>query len=315
MELSEFTSPTTRFKGFCKQCGKEVGAYYKSQLPSFCSHKCSNQWKWDNVREHKKYIDCVCACCGKQFKIEASDHRIKDGQGVFYCSHICANKTIRKRNDKICPICGKMFNKRRTMTCSKECGYKLNSFNKYKEKHNQPNLTYSEYAELKEKEKKELDDKKNNSIKVVTSNGCIRYYEKDFVCVGREREYMKEYYNSHKKERAEKHNARMKNDEIYCFKTKVRRFISQSFKRRKESKIMSTKEILGCTFEDFMAHIVSKFRKGMSIENYGEWEIDHIIPLATAKTKEDIVKLCHYTNLQPLWASENRKKGAKLYKD
>lgn len=47
----------------------------------------------------------------------------------------------------------------------------------------------------------------------------------------------------------------------------------------------------------------------MNWENYGEWHLDHIIPISYAKTIEDIYKLNHYTNLQPLWASENLSKG------
>ena len=50
----------------------------------------------------------------------------------------------------------------------------------------------------------------------------------------------------------------------------------------------------------------------MCWNNYGDWQVDHITPLASAQTKEDLVKLCHYSNLQPLWAFDNRVKGAKL---
>ena len=49
----------------------------------------------------------------------------------------------------------------------------------------------------------------------------------------------------------------------------------------------------------------------MSWENHGEWHIDHKKPLASAKTEEELKKLCHYTNLQPLWALDNIRKGAK----
>ena len=50
----------------------------------------------------------------------------------------------------------------------------------------------------------------------------------------------------------------------------------------------------------------------MTWENKGAWHIDHIIPTCTAKTEEDLIRLNHYTNLQPLWAEENLKKGSKL---
>ena len=64
---------------------------------------------------------------------------------------------------------------------------------------------------------------------------------------------------------------------------------------------------------DFFAeYIKSKFTEGMTLENYGEWHIDHIIPLATAQSIEDVKRLCHYTNLQPLWAQDNLRKGAKI---
>ena len=51
----------------------------------------------------------------------------------------------------------------------------------------------------------------------------------------------------------------------------------------------------------------------MNWSNYGLWHIDHIIPLSSAKKQEDLYKLCHYTNTQPLWAEDNLKKGSKLY--
>jgi hypothetical protein len=50
----------------------------------------------------------------------------------------------------------------------------------------------------------------------------------------------------------------------------------------------------------------------MSWDNHGEWHIDHIIPLSSAKNESDLYKLFHYTNLQPLWAFDNLSKGNKI---
>jgi hypothetical protein len=72
----------------------------------------------------------------------------------------------------------------------------------------------------------------------------------------------------------------------------------------------STKSI-GIDKEGLILYMESMFTDGMSWDNYGEWHIDHIKPLSTAKTPEDVIELTHYTNLQPLWASDNLKKGKK----
>jgi hypothetical protein len=63
--------------------------------------------------------------------------------------------------------------------------------------------------------------------------------------------------------------------------------------------------------KEFILHIESKLKNGMSLDNHGKWHLDHIIPLATAKTVEEIIKLNHYTNFQPLWAEENLSKVCK----
>jgi len=77
-------------------------------------------------------------------------------------------------------------------------------------------------------------------------------------------------------------------------------------------KAKATYEILGADYATAAAHLESQFKDGMSWANRSEWHIDHIIPLASAKNEEELLKLCHYTNLQPLWAMDNLKKGALL---
>ncbi|MDN3721503.1 HNH endonuclease signature motif containing protein [Roseibium salinum] len=47
----------------------------------------------------------------------------------------------------------------------------------------------------------------------------------------------------------------------------------------------------------------------MTWAKYGQWEVDHIVPLSRARTLAEAIRLCHYTNLQPLWKRENIIKG------
>jgi hypothetical protein len=76
---------------------------------------------------------------------------------------------------------------------------------------------------------------------------------------------------------------------------------------------MSSFEIIGCSKDDLRKHLESKFRDGMTWQNYGKhWHIDHIVPLISAKSSDEIKRLCHWTNLQPLTAFENISKGSKL---
>lgn len=81
------------------------------------------------------------------------------------------------------------------------------------------------------------------------------------------------------------------------------------------AKCETTLKLVGCSMEFLRGWLESRFRGGMSWENYGYrgWHIDHIKPCASFDLSVDEQqKLCfHYTNLQPLWASENLKKGSK----
>jgi len=93
---------------------------------------------------------------------------------------------------------------------------------------------------------------------------------------------------------------------------RVRSLVSQSFRKHGYSKDSKTQSILGCDWEFFRQHIERQFLKGMSWDNRSQWHIDHIIPLATATSKEDVFRLNHYTNLRPLWAWDNLSKGAEV---
>lgn len=71
----------------------------------------------------------------------------------------------------------------------------------------------------------------------------------------------------------------------------------------------SITDIIGCSMEAFKLHIEQHFDLGMSFDNYGEWHLDHIIPISFGKNYEEIILLNHYTNFRPLWKAENISKG------
>ena len=122
----------------------------------------------------------------------------------------------------------------------------------------------------------------------------------------------------HKEERkraARRYYREMKKDPIRSFKDSIRHHIKNSITRRTSlsfRKEKTTEDILGCSIEFFMDYISKKFQPGMTWNNYGKWHLDHIKPLASASTKEEVYQLCHYTNYQPLWAKDNLQKGSKM---
>lgn len=112
---------------------------------------------------------------------------------------------------------------------------------------------------------------------------------------------------------ASKYNKeRKKNDYLFKLTCNTRSLISKSFSQNGYSKNSKTYEILGCIFEEFKMHLEKQFTKGMNWENQGEWHLDHIYPVSLAKDEEELIKLNHYTNFQPLWAIDNMIKGNKI---
>jgi hypothetical protein len=78
------------------------------------------------------------------------------------------------------------------------------------------------------------------------------------------------------------------------------------------NKTTNTFECIGLDIEEFKNYIQSKFVEGMSWENYGEWQIDHVYPISSGKNEFEICQLNHYTNLRPLWKHENLVKSNKI---
>ncbi len=109
---------------------------------------------------------------------------------------------------------------------------------------------------------------------------------------------------------------RRSEDPKYRLSARTRTSVWTCLKERNIKKKSSTFILLGYSIEELMTHLESLFTEGMTWENYGEWHVDHKIPMASFQfeSTEDLeFKECwKLSNLQPLWGPDNLSKGTKL---
>ena len=169
------------------------------------------------------------------------------------------------------------------------------------------------YEQNKEKisiRTKEYQEKNKEQIKLDKKE----YYEKNKEKLSLQK---KEYYKTNKeaeiKKVTEYRKKRLKEDKFFAFTNRVRNLIRISISKKGYTKKSKTSEIVGCTFEQLKEHLENTWYNNYGTPYNGEpVHIDHIIPLSSAKNEEDVIKLCHYTNLQYLKTEDNMKKHDKL---
>jgi hypothetical protein len=98
-------------------------------------------------------------------------------------------------------------------------------------------------------------------------------------------------------------------DKMYSFTRRIRARLKFALKQKKLVKSKKSEIYLGAKVGKAREFIESQFADGMSWKNRSKWHIDHFFPIAMARNEKDIYPLVHYTNLRPLWASENVKKS------
>jgi len=195
-------------------------------------------------------------------------------------------------------------------------------------------------SEQKKQHRKEYlkQYRERNKERLKSENELYREQNKEKL-----KQQRKEYYkenrkailervSNYQKENKEKINKvkniyrknRRKNDSLYNLKHNIRALIKISFTEKGLKKNSKTSTILGCSFEIFKEYIESLWTHPNNLDengnvwmnwenkglyngklNYG-WDIDHIKPLSTANTEEELMKLNHFTNLQPLCSKINR---------
>lgn len=141
----------------------------------------------------------------------------------------------------------------------------------------------------------------------------IKRIEKNNKSQKRWRERSEESKLKEKERRRKYHLKRLESDPLYKLRIAYSRRINKCIKRFNIKNTDFLKN-LGCSLEEFKIHIESKFEHWMNWNNYGKyngelnygWDIDHIIPISSAKTEIEFSILCHYSNLQPLCSKINR---------
>lgn len=88
--------------------------------------------------------------------------------------------------------------------------------------------------------------------------------------------------------------------------------LKSALRRMNKGKNNHTIDLLGYTSNDLKQHMENLFKEGMSWENWGEWHIDHIIPISKFDPNTHVSIVNALSNLQPLWAFENLSKSNKI---
>jgi len=205
------------------------------------------------------------------------------------------NNTTKDKLHCSCKECDKKkYFENRERNIMNMRNYKKNNSEKLQEYYLQNQENYKQYR----KSKKDL----------------TKVYMKEYYLNNLEKR--KKYLESTKQERNLKRNIsekkRRNSDSLFKLKIYVRNRIGFYLKKNTVTKRNNTFKIVGCTPQELKIYLEQKFIDNMSWENQGKWHIDHIIPLSSAKTEEELYNLCHFTNLQPMWAEENLRKGSKI---
>jgi len=219
-----------------------------------------------------------CSKCKEEKSVEffGKDKKRKDGLRLHCndCRKIESKIYNKKNKEKRRETIKKYYEANRESILKKQIEYTINNHDKIKK------TKLKSYHKNKEKNKEKVKIYRKNNL------------------------YKRNLYEKRKKEE----------DILYRLKGLVRGRILNFLRKQNITKKNKTFDIVGCTPEFLKEHLEKQFVNGMNWKNYGVygWHIDHIIPLSSAQTEEEIFKLCHYTNLQPLWAKDNLSKGDKI---
>ena len=331
-EKRDKTRPPLKYK--CPGCGKKYIRTNRGQR--FCGKKCWSKTK--NARaqtalkkrqiqslinrgykvEPGNFMYLKCGRCNKTF---STKNKAAPLRAYKFCSTKCCiiqaqefhRNNSRKEaglslNKFDCPSCGikvETWDNRRT-TCGKiTCSHHLQR------------LEYSSGSDLTEIN--------------FTCKGCGEKFQKMGFTARKYKAYMycsdrccKATYRAKNREEINGYKLawmkrRLKNDVEFNLISKMRRRVRNALRNNLHgtaSRKTSTTDLLGCTIQEFKVYFRSLFTRGMSWKKYlsAEIHIDHVRPCSSFDLRKETEqrKCFHYSNLQPMWAKDNIRKGAKI---
>ena len=236
----------------------------------------------------------VCSKCVEVKPLSEFDKDKKTKDGLSYRCKSC-KKAYREANKEKIKSYSKTYNKA------------------YREANKEKIKAYQEVNKEKIKAYREANKERtksyNKAYYEANKEKRKTYYEANKE---KERARRKAYYEANREKINNRKKKRKKTDYLFKLRESIRSLIRKSINRKGYTKKSRTYELLGCTYEEFKKHIERQFTKGMNWGNYGKWHLDHIYPVSKAKNEEELLRLNHYTNFQPLWAEENISKGNKI---
>lgn len=128
----------------------------------------------------------------------------------------------------------------------------------------------------------------------------IKEYQKQYGIKNRDKlnAYIKDYRDKNKEKINKQRLIKRKNNPILNLQSRIRNLIRMTLKRKGYTKRSRSYTILGCSYQELLNYLNNNPYN--FVFEYGKYDIDHIIPISTAITEEDVIKLNHYTNLQLL---------------
>ena len=258
-----------------------------------------------NGHRGQRYVSSGCIKCAllraiKRNPIDKKKRKEKTQKTLKSISRVCKRR-----------LCDKVFTpkkKKDQIYCSMRCS-DIQGKEDWKKRNWE---TYKASENVRKKKKYKIDAAYSKKMRLRSSN-IYHSLSDDEKFERNKRNRQKEDPIKRRRYFRNYQNQRNKEDINHRLAGSLRARIRAALKAKNATKSFSTIHLVGCTVAELKEHLKSQFSKDMNWKNYGKWHVDHIRPVDSFDLKKinQQLECFHYTNLQPLWAQENLRKGTK----